>query len=167
MLHVAVLLLIANSIVLTVVYIKIRRNFSQNVYRENMQKEVHKLIVDIRMQTEQSVSLLENKIEELQDAIARADKYMNVAKKELTLKKTEYAMLSQLAKPAKSAEKAEVYTQERITRTEKQVRSQLRPEEEVLELFAQGFSPDMIEQRVDLPIGEIELIITLNGYTDV
>lgn len=67
------------------------------------------------------------------------------------------------AEPAPKSEPVQIYTRPVITRSEKQIEPFVPVQERVVDMARKGFSAEMISVTLSMPLGEIELILDMNG----
>ena len=166
----AIFLLCLNLILMIVFYRSIARTFSQNAYRDKIREEVNKLIMDIQHESDHAVSVLEDKIQHIQKMLSEVDRHIALAEQEHEkwihqqqfLQKQEN--LDSAVKPEQTKkETISVYTKPPLQNIPPEIPASVSPQEQVLELARQGFSLDFIAGKVDLPIGEIALILSLHA----
>ena len=165
-------------------YILIRRYLKKNIRPEEilikLKVEVEELIQDMNQTTERNLILLEDHIEKLKNLLAESEKAGTLLKRETERNKTSKMTYSHL----KNSEAAKVKVQQDLfpaaeetkkeqnppvqrteTEEEKRIpdvkkdRNALR--ERVLELQKQGVSAHTIAENLDVPVGEVELIISI------
>lgn len=182
MLPLVIVLLIVNIILMLIFYRRISRNFSQNAYRDKMREEVNRLIIDIEHQSDNAVTVLEDKMQRIEKLLADTDKHLLLIEK--SHEKWVYqkdVMQAMQPPPEKKSIQNSLFPAEAIdapspkgdsiTIYTKQLAGQadivksglgLSPREQVIDFAKKGFSLDFIAEKVDLPLGEIELILSLN-----
>ena len=152
-------------------YRKVARTFSQNAYRDQLREEVNRLIVDIERESDQAVTILEDKIRQIEKLINDTDRHLALVEKE----HEKWNYQAQFMQEHQAAKEDAPYTAEQkkdtivvytkplgVSETAVKVPSVLDPRKQVVELARQGFSIDFIAQKVDLPIGEIALILSID-----
>ena len=172
MLIVSLVLLCVNIILMIVFYRKTSRNFSQNAYRDRIREEVNRLIIDIERQSDHAVTVLEDKIRQIEKLLTDTDRHIALVEQEhekwdhqkqfiekYQAAKDERAQPEELQKDT-----IQVYTKPiGAPQPVMESSSILNPREQVIELARQGFSIDFIADKVDLPLGEIALILSIDG----
>ena len=172
MLIISVILLCINSILMIVFYRKTAHNFSQNAYRDRIREEVNRLIFDIEHESDHAVTVLEDKIRQIEKLISDTDKHIALVEQEHEKWRTQQAFLDQYqaakgqaADPVGDGAKNPVMIYKKPIGippvSEMKTNSFLNPREQVIELARQGFSIDFIAEKVDLPLGEIALILSI------
>lgn len=199
---IAIILLILNIILMPVFYFKMKTRFSGKTEIREIKQEAGKLMGDIAFQTEQAVTILEDKLNEIHAAITELDKHILIAKKETETHQKSEQILQNITynnadthaanKNTTTPERSSVkYTGKNAT-VEKPPRTEIQPfetsepikiytkqmlsspgkgnlqnkadsySEQIIEMARKGFSADLISEKVPIPIGEIELIISMN-----
>lgn len=180
---------------MAILFLVIKRNFSQNKYAENMRSEVGKLIGEIQFQTETCVRILEDKIAQANECVKRAENRLEVINAELQAQEKEVVVLDKLmadnAKKIKKGQKAfeksarknadekapaETEKNTKNETTEKtqniQIYSDIKEEakkitsEQVLQMYRSGSSPEEISKKTGMPLGEVSLVISLSGGSE-
>ncbi len=180
-------LLCVNIVFMVVFYRKISRNFSQSNYLDSVRSEVSKLIVDIQHESDCAITVLENKIQEGKQVLAEIDKHILLVEQEqnkwVTNTETAQSLQVKTAKNSSFSDtEVSVQPAERLPAVQK-----LKPKpavvadavvykkpvmpvldipgmsarEQVIEFGKKGFSVDFISEKVDMPIGEIALILSM------
>ena len=201
MLSIAIFLLVFNIFLTGFFYFKLKKRFSDNAEIASIKKEVYKLISDITFQTEQSVTIIEDKLHEVNLTIAEVDKHILIAKKEEENRARTGQMLQNLSAessaqseikpktkkqspetaaskkrkqntneeiktpemfPAGNSEPIKIYTKQILSNRNRTGIQENFFREQIIEMARKGFSADLIADKVPLPIGEIELIISMN-----
>ena len=173
MLIASLILLCVNIILMIIFYRKTSHNFSQNAYRDRIREEVNRLIIDIEHESDHAVTILEDKIRQIEKLLSDTDKHIALVEQEH--EKWNYqkqfidayqASINGSPQPAAESKKdpVMVYTKP-IAASDAAARGKqlFSPREQVIELARQGFSIDFISEKVDLPIGEIALILSIDG----
>ena len=153
-------LLILNLVLMLLCFIAIRKNFSQNKYTENMKQEVEQMIADIQFRTEACVTVLEDKIDTANKAVKAAENRLELINKELAKKESEVVVIDKLMKQKKDKEKKEetikIYSDNPLA-----YRSLFN--DQVLQMHKEGISSSEISKMTGIPMGEVDLIISLNA----
>lgn len=158
-------LLILNLVLMLLCFIAIRKNFSQNKYTENMKQEVEQMIADIQFRTEACVTVLEDKIDTANKAVKAAENRLELINKELAKKESEVVVIDKLMtqnskKVKKDKEKKEetikIYSDNPLA-----YRSLFN--DQVLQMHKEGISSSEISKMTGIPMGEVDLIISLNA----
>ena len=174
MLIASLILLCINIILMIMFYRKTSRNFSQNAYRDRLREEVNRLIIDIEHESDHAVTVLEDKIHQIKKRIADTDKHNALVEQEHEKWRTQKEFLNnyqaskrQEVEPVSDTQKNSVMIYKKPisapSETAARKSSFLNPREQVIELARQGFSIDFIAEKVDLPLGEIALILSIDG----
>ena len=167
---IAIFLLCLNLILMIVFYRSIARTFSQNAYRDKIREEVNKLIMDIQHESDHAVSVLEDKIRHVQKMLADVDRHIALAEQEHEKWIDQQQFLQKQENRSSPAqpehvkkETIPIYIKPPLKNIPPEIPASVSPQEQVLELARQGFSLDFIAGKVDLPIGEIALILSLHA----
>ena len=173
MLIASLILLCINIILMIIFYRKTSHNFSQNAYRDRIREEVNRLIIDIEHESDHAVTVLEDKIRQIEKLISDTDKHIALVEQEHEKWRTQKEFLEAYNTPKQEGitpvtetKKNTVMIYKRpigIPDTAVKVPLPLNPREQVIELARQGFSIDFIAEKVDLPLGEIALILSIDG----
>lgn len=166
-------LLCINIILMIIFYRKTSHNFSQNAYRDRIREEVNRLIIDIEHESDHAVTVLEDKIQQIEKLLSDIDKHIALAEQEYEKWRVQKEFLETYrnskqedAEPAPDTKKNTVMIYKKpigIPETAAKLSPLLNPREQVIELARQGFSIDFIAEKVDLPLGEIALILSIDG----
>lgn len=199
---IAIILLILNIILMAAFYFKLKGRFSDKTEIREIRQEAGKLMGDIAFQTEQAVTILEDKLNEINAAITELDKHILIAKKETEIRQRSEQTLQNITYNNADNNMAEknISTSERSfakhavkkTAAEKPPLTEMLPfetsepikiytkqmlsspsggnlqnkadfySEQIIEMARKGISSDLISEKVPIPIGEIELIISMN-----
>ena len=103
------------------------------------------MLVELNQTTERNIALLENKLNYLNSVMEQADKKIKVLERE-----KEKQDLSR-----------KIYSE--LNRNKRTVAEEKDYQEEVINLFNSGVAENVIAKRLNLPIGEVQLIISLNS----
>ena len=160
MLIASLILLCANIILMIIFYRKTSHNFSQNAYRDRLREEVNRLIIDIEHESDHAVTILENKISQIEKLLSDTDKHIALVEQEHEKWRNQKEFLEAYNTP----NTVMIYKKPiGIPDTAVKAPLPLNPREQVVELARQGFSIDFIAEKVDLPLGEIALILSIDG----
>ena len=171
MLVAATIILCINIILMIVFYRKVSHNFSQNAYRDRIREEVNRLIIDIEHESDHAVTILEDKIRQIEKLLTDTDRHLALVEQEHEKWNhqqqfiEEYRLSREEATTPSAGKKDSitVYTKPTGTPDAARASSILDPRQQVVELARQGFSIDFIAEKVDLPLGEIALILSIDG----
>ena len=156
-----------------VFYRKTLHNFSQNAYRDRIREEVNRLIIDIEHESDHAVTVLEDKIQQIERLLSDIDKHIALAEQEHEkwrmqeeFLKTYQTSKKEESEPAADTQNNTVMIYKKpigIPNITAKDTPLLNPREQVIELARQGFSIDFISEKVNLPLGEIALILSIDG----
>ncbi len=189
MLGLAIALLVLNIFLMLFIFFKLNKKFSNaNLIRE-IKKDANKLMADIAFQTDKSVTVIEDKIREANFSIKELEKRILLADLEAEKKVHEAELLQELrnnakremiseasnlqtknnlqntpAKEKSANDTVKIYTKQVLSKSQNKV---ILPNEsfhdQIIEMARNGFSTELIAEKVPLPIGEIELIISMDA----
>ena len=200
---IAIILLVLNIFLIFFFYFKFKNQFSDRASINNIKNETQKLVAQIAFQTDQSVTIMEDKIKEVNSLVLELDKRILLAGKEEEKRSAAERVYESLAEAAKAFSgldpdafvktKKPVISNESAKETErstevnkkenppidnepikiytKQIlapKSGIVPDqtasmkEQIIEMAKKGLSIELIAEKVPLPTGEIELIISMN-----
>ena len=130
-----------------IVYLVLKKKFETRLYTasilQELREEVNKIVVELNQTTERNIALIEDRIHHLSELLAQGDKKISLLKREVEKHEVSTKVYASLSK------------EEQISEPEPDGRK------EVLRLHRSGFSSTMISQRTGVPLGEVELIISL------
>ena len=131
---------------------KISRILDSEKILSKINEEINGFILELNQTTERNILLIEDKIEILSTLIKKSDNAILLLDKKLYSKEVEPMDYSHLAPkhhfPISGSEGNE---------------SNLDANNEIIELFQQGFSADIIASKMGKSIGEIELVIAVKS----
>ena len=90
---VAIILLAINFLFMLLFYVKIRRNFSRDKYEALMKERMNAILRDFNFQTNQAVTVLEERIDEMKELIADADRRFVALSKKMNASSKQNEML--------------------------------------------------------------------------
>lgn len=173
MLIAALILLCLNIILMIIFYRKTAHNFSQNAYRDRIREEVNRLIIDIEHESDHAVTVLEDKIQQIEKLLSDTDKHIALVEQEHEKWRMQKEFLETYRNSKQEEAEAEVDAKKNTVMIYKKPIGTpdaavkniplLNPREQVIELARQGFSIDFIAEKVNLPLGEIALILSIDG----
>ena len=187
---IAIVLLVLNIFLIFFFYFKFKNQFSDRASINNIKNETQKLIAQIAFQTDQSVTIMEDKIKEVNSLILELDKRILLAGKEEEKRSAAEKVYESLAEAAKANAFSGLDT-DVFAKTKKPVISKENPpienepikiytkqilapksvivpdqtasmKEQIIEMAKKGLSIELIAEKIPLPTGEIELIISMN-----
>ncbi len=171
---------------LAAIFVVLRRRIdrarSPEAGLEDVRQEIGRIIVELNRVTDRSVALLEDKAASLSELLAAADKKMSLLKREIERHEVGSRLYDRLAASPRGAgrppvagpgddgeapaapERSSVAAQRPRADAGRTRADAERPpdaRQEVLRLHRAGFSPQIIASRVGVPLGEVELVISL------
>ena len=192
---IAIILLILNIFLILFFYFKFKNQFSDRASINNIKNETQKLVAQIAFQTDQSVTIMEDKIREVNMLISELDKRILLSGKEEEKRSAAdrvYQSLSEAAaiQPISSVDKnpmtknenilpknnklndtqdvekeepIKIYTKQILSsKPNAGIVSEVSFKDQIIEMAKKGLSIELIAEKVPLPTGEIELIISMN-----
>lgn len=164
---------------------RVRRGISDAAQSQELRDEVSRLVVELNQTTDRNIALVEDGIASLNEALARADKKIGLLRRESEKHDMGMQVYSRLAEgrgtvgqgatAAKGAGSAAAKGAgsaggdpssarpgpARAVPAEAESGEGVDAHEQVLRLARGGFAPSLIAARVGIPLGEVELIISL------
>jgi hypothetical protein len=163
-------------------YLKIRvdRVVSGEEWIRKIRDEIDQLVLEMNQTAERNVALLENRVKALQDLLQDADRKLKVLKNESDkndISRQLYTHLKKQTPPQVPEEESSEETTVDLTarssegplfdaalreRNEAHEKQAPALKDQVMELYGQGFSAEIISQKLGASISEVDLIINLN-----
>ena len=144
---------------LFLIYYLVRREIKRTVnprdILNSIEADINSVLTELNQTTDRNVTIIEDTTEHLKKVIEEADKRIRILEKAGNRKTQEdYSSLKPQAVPIQIREPAP-----------KPAASKEEPSkrEQALAMYRQGFNAGIIAQRLELPLGEVELIISING----
>lgn len=145
---------------------------------ESLRKEVRALTIELNETADRNISLVEDRILALRSVLEESDKRLEVVQRELARRDQEGEVYSRLGRPRPAeaplpsrpapaeAQPSREPIRLDLSRRNPEIASQsvIPPKskrEEALELWAKGFSADIIAARLGSTVAEIDLLISL------
>ncbi|MDA3850364.1 MAG: hypothetical protein PF447_03750 [Spirochaetaceae bacterium] len=129
---------------------------------QRVRQELNQLIMELDLTTERNIELLENKIGELKGISNEAQREIQLLRQQ----KEEYSQAlnryRELGRKENNLIGKKIHQEEKHTEPSKK----LSPKERVLQQFRGGAAPEEIARIEEIPLGEVELIISLNNLGD-
>ncbi|MDR1180121.1 MAG: hypothetical protein LBK44_06415 [Spirochaetales bacterium] len=125
--------------------------------RNDAGRIVRDLMQDMNRITDRNITLIEDKLGELQRILDTADRRIVLMKKEVQKEEAADRVYAQLRRPLPSASTAAPPPPPQSPKEE------ARNLSEIFDLYRKGISPDIIANTLDLPVGEVQLMIALQG----
>lgn len=160
-------------------YLKIRvdKVVSGEEWIRKIRDEIDQLVLEMNQTAERNVALLENRVKALQKLLDEADKKLIVMQKEsekTDLSRQVYTHLKKQQIPPSVDKGGKSSDEENLTLFDdlspsgsskpsvsvKKEESSLK--DKVIDLYSQGFSSEIISQKLKASISEVDLIINLN-----
>lgn len=179
---VIIIFFILNIILWIVFFIKLKKQYSPDVVLHEIKNEVEKLLIEINRVADQDITIIESRIKSLRNMIEEADKRTTLADSVENTKKREKKILKQLQPTSmdlfgnteQSIEKednAAVTVDIDFSNYKVEVLNQKRNDEvtampvrdKVLKLHNEGFSVDLISEKLSMSEIEVQMIIDLYG----
>jgi hypothetical protein len=115
---------------------------------DDVQKELNKMIIEMNRITDRNVGLMEDKVSRISSFLAEAEKRIAELKRE----HEKYTVIRDIAMKLEK-ENADKPGSPGVTNIR----------EEVIALRNEGFTAQIIAGKLGLPVGEVELILSLNS----
>ncbi|QEN07869.1 hypothetical protein EXM22_07650 [Oceanispirochaeta crateris] len=161
-------------------YLKVRidRVVSGEEWIHKIRDEIDQLVLEMNQTAERNVALLEHRVKALRTLLDEADKKLTVLQKESEKSDLSRQVYSHLKKQAvtpaspsvkKSVEEVELLLFENTssdTLSSEKSKKEVNPpakslKDRVMDLYEQGFSSEIISQKLGASISEVDLIISL------
>ena len=169
---------------LAAVYFLLRSRLDRALTRldpaAEIRDELASVMVEMNRTTDRNVALLEDRIAQLTQLLAEADRRIGLLRRESDRHETGRMVYTHLARPAAAMEAGQAAATEAPPRLEAAPRRDAAPqrtpppqreaiapaveesmEAKVLMLEREGFSPAVIANRLGSTVGEVELIISI------
>lgn len=138
---------------------------------DKIRREVAALVMELNSSADRNISILEDRIENLKELMAQADKRIAGLNRELSNRKKELAIYDNLGRVSQATKTIEQKTE--VTEvnaspsipflkfSEKPLPIEEAFVDKVLSLSRRGFSSDIIAARLDATMAEVDLVISL------
>ncbi|MBN2509608.1 MAG: hypothetical protein JXB03_05000 [Spirochaetales bacterium] len=141
------------------IYYLVRREIKRTVNPRDILKaieaDINSVLTELNNTTDRNVTIIEEATEHLKKVIEDADKRIRILEKAGGRKQGEdYSFLKSQAVPIQIKDPAPQPVVSKGTVSNK---------EKVLTMYRQGFNAGIIAQRLEMPLGEVELIISITG----
>lgn len=137
-------------------YLLLRRRIDRSTQipaqLEQVREEVGRMVVQLNQTTDRNVSLLEDRIRQLTELLAKADRKIGLLRREGEKHEVSQSVYNHLVKSRPAAPAAEG-AEEGPERKDRR--------EEILRLHRAGFTPPAIARQINMSLGEVELVISL------
>jgi DNA-binding NarL/FixJ family response regulator len=180
LLVVSLLVFSANIVLWVWFFLRYKRQSSPGQVLASIRDEVDKILLEISREADRDITLIDDKMRDLQAIINEAERYIRLSDVELRKREREQAVLETMRSvpisPAAlpTARAIQTYRQVQGTEPEREgipvilkspepVKPKKSPKEQALELFARGFSSDIIAQKLGISITEVEIFIASAG----
>jgi len=176
MLIISSVLLIINIILMCFLYFRIKKQFSPEAYKDLMQKRMNSILMDFNLQTDQAITILEDKMSDLKKLILDADGRFNalsrkleainelrnfdsdIVNKNIELKKTNEEFVQPVSKEVVEENKVVIYSgHEEFAKKDEFTRKR------IVEMSKSGWANDFIAQKLSIPLAEVELILFMEN----
>ena len=171
MLIISSVLLVVNIFLMFFFFFKIKRQFSPEVYRDLMQQRMRSILMDFNLQTDQAITILEDRMNELKNLISDADrcfkalsnkldvigKFQNIDR-DVVVEKNNEKLIPETSKNVVAENKGMVYSgYEGIAKKDEFTRRR------IIDMSKSGWANDYISQKLSIPLAEVELILFMEG----
>ena len=177
MLVISSVLLIINIILMCFLYFRIKKQFSPEAYKDLMQKRMNSILMDFNLQTDQAITILEDKMNELKNLILDADGRFNALSRKLQvideMKNIDRVVVNKESSEKTVKEFAQPVSKEIVEEKNKVVIYQghedLAKKDEftrrrIVEMSKSGWANDYIAQKLTIPLAEVELILFMENH---
>jgi hypothetical protein len=135
---------------------KIARTLAATTVLREVREEVNRILVELNQTTHRNVTLLEDRIASLAELLARADKKIALARREAEKQELADRLYTELA-----GRRAAAAAPDRQEEGNPPSQSLQDAAAAAVRLAQAGLSPALIARRLALPLGEVELILSL------
>ena len=177
-----VLLIALNALGCLAVYLilsaRLKRAASPDAEIRRIREEVDRLVIELNQTTDRNLSLIEDKLLELTDALAKADRKIGLVRRESEKHEVGnrvYARIIESKPPSAAPARAIPAPDRAVAAAARAVPGEMRGgaptgragdsprdlHDEVLALHRAGVSAPLISSKVGAPLGEVELMISL------
>lgn len=172
-------LIIVNVVLWIVFFKKIRKEFSGQGSLQEIKQEVDKLVIEISRETDQDITLVEAKCEELRNLLDKCDRKISLLNENLIRKSDEQKIVEVLnEKPQTKAVEKKASTKKtknayesnfqlftdnagtpefKITKAEKPIEPKVPVKDQVVKMVREGFSSEMIASKLNISIAQVEM----------
>jgi hypothetical protein len=142
---------------------RIRRSSSPASQIQGLREEVDRLVIELNQTTARNIALIEDKIAELTEALAKADRKIGLFRRESEKHDVGAKVYSRILEAKTDRETQKVESPDAAPRGKAEnPGGALRDiQKEIISLHRAGFSAPLISSRVGAPLGEVELVISL------
>jgi hypothetical protein len=148
---------------------RVRRGTSAAAQSQELREEVSRLVVELNQTTDRNIALVEDGIARLNELLARADKKIGLLRRESEKHEMGMQVYSRLGEGRSAVEQGAPAGGPPPAKTGRARAAAPKAEEgeatdareQVVRLARGGFAPSLIAARVGVPLGEVELIISL------
>ena len=142
---------------------KIARTLAAATVLREVREEVNRILVELNQTTHRNVTLLEDRIASLAELLAKTDKKIALASREAEKQDLADRLYTELAdrrrRPAEPGSTPASPGREAATPGQGPAAEDRQAE--AVRLAQAGLSPSLIARRLGLPLGEVELILSL------
>lgn len=158
-------LLIINILLMLFFYFKIKKNFSAEKYEVSVKDRMGVILRSFNFQTNQAITILEERIEEMKHLLQDADKRFVALSNKIQFSSVQYAhckdedivedtsMLNNLNQYAES--KNRIITYQNL---QEPLQNDAILKMKVVEMYKNGWSIDFIADKLDMPQEEVRII---------
>lgn len=161
-----------NVLLIAVGYIFIRRyvdgRTSQEAHLSEIRQQINQMIQELDETTERNIQIIEHRIEELKGLASQSRKdieLLQTQRNEYSKALENYRRLGRMENPLRSDEKEafqeNLSTEEKDANLDHQETPQSSPRALVSAALQEGLTPSEISAKLDIPQGEVELIIQM------
>ncbi len=172
---------------------RFKRYIHSDKVLENIRQEIERLLIEVNQVSDQNITLLDDKIRAIRIVLEESRKTISLLKRERTkrikseelyadMRDTYAASIMQQAPRDATLPKPETQMPEKFTVAHTDQSTEALPvnpappiqtpelagtqerKQQIVELYQSGFSVSSIANRLALPVGEVELIVSLHHY---
>lgn len=124
-----------------------------------IRKEIDQIILELNRTTDRNIGLIEDKINSISDLLSKADKRILILQRE----NEKHNLTQNYSNIIKQNVRKQVSNTPLPVKEVKVKEKELSVNDMVLQLYREGFDKSVIAGKLNVPVGEVELIISLNN----
>ena len=167
-------LLIINIFLFCFFFLRMKKQFSTEKYERLMQERMHSILLDFNLQTDQAITILEEKMQELKNLISDADGRFNALSHKIEVVNKVSSIEKNMESVKNSEKPLQVHEMVRNADVEESKitvysgREEIAKKDEftrmkIFEMSKSGWANDYIAQKLSIPLAEVELILFMGN----
>ncbi len=146
-----------NIIIIILIFLYLNRKIEKRIepaaILKKIEDEINEIILELNQTTDRNIGLIEDRIKVLREVLEKADKRINLIKKEAEKSEFSTTLYNNILKKAR--------TENNIQEERKGYK--VTDQEKIIDLHRKGISANIIAKRVGTTVGEVELVISLDN----